>query len=71
MREALEKLLATPDHSAGGIMTTEFVSVDPNLHRRQALKRTSPRWASQGDDVRVLRARPGEERLLGVSLPRV
>jgi len=38
MREALEKLLAYPPHSAGGIMTTEFVSVPADWTVAQVLK---------------------------------
>ena len=37
MREALEKLLAYPPHSAGGIMTTEFVSVPADWTVAQVL----------------------------------
>ena len=38
MRQALEKLLAYPPHSAGGIMTTEFVSVPADWTVAQVLK---------------------------------
>jgi len=41
MREALEKLLAYPPHSAGGIMTTEFVSVPADWTVAQVLKLVS------------------------------
>lgn len=38
MREEVERLLRYPDHTAGGIMTTEFVRLDPAMTVRDALK---------------------------------
>ena len=37
-RAEVERLLHYPDHSAGGIMTTEFVRLDPSMAVGQALK---------------------------------
>ncbi len=39
IREELEDLLAYPAHTAGGIMTTEFVRLDPGIKVGEALKR--------------------------------
>src|SRR6185503_8360113 len=38
MRAEVERLLQYPDHSAGGIMTTEFVHLDPKMTVSEALK---------------------------------
>ncbi len=38
IRTEVEQLLRYPDHSAGGIMTTEFVRLDPEMTVGQALK---------------------------------
>ncbi|HKE55737.1 MAG TPA: magnesium transporter [Pyrinomonadaceae bacterium] len=38
MRAELEHLLQYPDHTAGGIMTTEFVELDPDMTIGAALK---------------------------------
>jgi magnesium transporter len=38
MRAELEDLLQYPDHTAGGIMTTEFVRLDPKMTVGEALK---------------------------------
>jgi magnesium transporter len=38
MRAELEDLLQYPDHTAGGIMTTEFVRLDPRMNVSEALK---------------------------------
>jgi magnesium transporter len=38
VRSEVERLLHYPDHSAGGIMTTEFVRLDPGMTVGQALK---------------------------------
>ncbi len=38
MREELEGLLQYPEHTAGGIMTTEFVRLDPGITVSAALK---------------------------------
>ena len=38
IREELEDLLQYPEHTAGGIMTTEFVRLDANMAVRDALK---------------------------------
>jgi magnesium transporter len=38
MREELEDLLQYPEHTAGGIMTTEFVRLDPGITVGEALK---------------------------------
>lgn len=38
VRAELEDLLQYPDHTAGGIMTTEFVRLDPDLTVGEALK---------------------------------
>jgi magnesium transporter len=38
MREEVERLLRYPDHTAGGIMTTEFVRLDPAMSVGEALK---------------------------------
>lgn len=38
MRAELEELLQYPDHTAGGIMTTEFVRLDPKMTVAEALK---------------------------------
>ena len=39
IRTELEDLLQYPDHTAGGIMTTEFVRLDPGIRVGEALKR--------------------------------
>jgi len=39
IRQELEDLLRYPDHTAGGIMTTEFVRLDPGMKVGEALKR--------------------------------
>ena len=38
MRAEVERLLQYPDHSAGGIMTTEFVRLDPKMKVGEAIK---------------------------------
>ncbi|HZN10672.1 MAG TPA: magnesium transporter [Blastocatellia bacterium] len=38
MRAEVERLLQYPDHTAGGIMTTEFVRLDPQMTVANALK---------------------------------
>src|SRR4029453_204676 len=38
VRAELEDLLQYPDHTAGGIMTTEFVRLDPKMTVGDALK---------------------------------
>jgi len=38
VRSELEDLLQYPDHTAGGIMTTEFVRLDPKMTVGEALK---------------------------------
>src|SRR6185436_8560770 len=38
VRAEVERLLQYPENSAGGIMTTEFVSLDPTLTVGEALK---------------------------------
>jgi magnesium transporter len=38
MRAEVEDLLQYPDHTAGGIMTTEFVSLDPKMTVGEALR---------------------------------
>src|SRR4030095_1455144 len=38
MREELEDLLQYPEHTAGGIMTTEFVRLEPGMTVGEALK---------------------------------
>src|SRR6185503_2607513 len=38
LRKELESLLKYPPHTAGGIMTTEFVQLDPGLRVSEALK---------------------------------
>ena len=38
VRSELEDLLQYPDHTAGGIMTTEFVRLDPKMTVAEALK---------------------------------
>jgi magnesium transporter len=38
VREEVERLLHYPDHTAGGIMTTEFVRLDPGMSVGEALK---------------------------------
>src|SRR5919112_6031454 len=38
VRTELEDLLQYPDHTAGGIMTTEFVRLDPGMNIAEALK---------------------------------
>ena len=55
VRAEVERLLQYPPHSAGGIMTTEFVRLDPALDGRrvpEAHPRGGPR---EGVDLRLLR----------------
>ena len=69
VRAEVERLCQYPDHSAGGIMTTEFVRLDPTMtgrRRPQAHPRGGPR---QGVDLRLLRARARHGPAAGLALP--
>jgi magnesium transporter len=64
MRQALEKLLAYPLHSAGGIMTTEFVSVPANWTVAQVLKLVSAVGAHKESIYAIYIVDPETKRLV-------
>ncbi len=63
--EDVRKLLAYPDNSAGGIMTTEFVAVGPNLAAEQVISilRES---AHEAENIFYIYVTDSEQHLVGV-----
>jgi magnesium transporter len=64
MRHALEELLAYPPHSAGGIMTTEFVSVPANWTVAQVLKLVGDVGADKESIYAIYIVEPETKRLV-------
>jgi magnesium transporter len=64
-RAEVERLLRYPDHSAGGIMTTEFVRLDPSMTVGQALKRIRAEAGEKETIYACYILEPGTGRLLG------
>jgi magnesium transporter len=64
-RAEVERLLRYPDHSAGGIMTTEFVRLDPSMTVGQALKRIRSEAGEKETIYACYVLEPGTGRLLG------
>ena len=65
MRRELEGLLQYPDHTAGGIMTTEFVSLDPKMSVAEALKHIRSVAREKESIYACYVLEPETERLLG------
>jgi magnesium transporter len=65
MRTELEDLLKYPAHTAGGIMTTEFVRLDPNLTVGDALKHIRSVAREKESIYACYVLEPETERLLG------
>jgi len=66
IREALEQLLTYPPHSAGGIMTTDFVSVPADWTVEQTLKRIHDFGRSKETVYTVCILDPETKRLVKV-----
>jgi magnesium transporter len=64
-RAEVERLLRYPDHSAGGIMTTEFVRLDPSMTVGQALKRIRAEAGEKETIYACYVLEPGTGRLMG------
>jgi magnesium transporter len=64
-RAEVERLLHYPDRSAGGIMTTEFVRLDPSMTVGQALKRIRAEAGEKETIYACYVLEPGTARLLG------
>jgi hypothetical protein len=65
VRAEMERLLQYPDHTAGGIMTTEFVRLEPSMTCRGPQAHPLG-GAGEGVDLRVLRAGAGHRPAAGV-----
>src|SRR5713101_5369010 len=65
MRAELEGLLQYPPHSAGGIMTTEFVRLDPKMTVGEALKRIRSVARERESIYACYVMEPGTGHLLG------
>ncbi|MGH9968198.1 MAG: magnesium transporter [Pyrinomonadaceae bacterium] len=65
MREELEDLLQYPEHTAGGIMTTEFVRLDPGITVGEALKHIRSVAREKESIYACYVLEPGTDRLLG------
>jgi magnesium transporter len=63
--EDVRRLLAYPDDTAGGIMTTEFIAVDPDLTAEQAINRLRED-ADEAETVYYIYVTDRDDRLLGV-----
>jgi magnesium transporter len=63
--EDVRRLLAYPDDTAGGIMTTEFVAVRPELTAEQVITHLRE-TADEAETVYYVYVTDGEGRLLGV-----
>lgn len=65
MREELEDLLQYPEHTAGGIMTTEFVRLEPKLSVGAALKHIRSVAREKESIYACYVLEPGTDKLLG------
>ncbi len=63
--EEVRELLGYPENSAGGIMTTEYVTIPPDITVAQAIERVRQEAGEVGD-VYYLYVVDDEDRLLGV-----
>ena len=64
-RAEVERLLQYPDHTAGGILTTEFVRLDPAMTVRAALKHIRSVAREKESIYACYVLEPGTGRLLG------
>ena len=65
LRKELESLLKYPTHTAGGIMTTEFVQLDPGLRVGEALKHIRAVAREKESIYACYVLEPGTGQLLG------
>jgi magnesium transporter len=65
IKTELEHLLQYPDHTAGGIMTTEFVELDPKMTVGAALKHIRAVAREKESIYACYILEPGTKRLLG------
>jgi magnesium transporter len=65
LRKELESLLKYPPHTAGGIMTTEFVQLDPGLRVGEALKHIRAVAREKESIYACYVLEPGTGKLLG------
>ena len=65
VRAEVERLLQYPDHTAGGIMTTEFVRLDPSMTVGAALKHIRSVARTKESIYACYVLEPGTGRLLG------
>jgi magnesium transporter len=65
VRTEVERLLQYPDHTAGGIMTTEFVRLDPRMTVGDALKHIRAVAREKESIFSCYVLEPGSGRLLG------
>jgi len=65
VREEVERLLRYPDHTAGGIMTTEFVRLEPGMTVADALKHIRSVAREKESIFSCYVMEPGTGRLLG------
>jgi magnesium transporter len=65
VRAEMERLLQYPDHTAGGIMTTEFVRLDPSMTVGAALKHIRSVAREKESIYACYIQEPGTGRLLG------
>ena len=65
IREELEDLLQYPEHTAGGIMTTEFVRLEPQLNVGAALKHIRAVAREKESIYACYVLEPGTDKLLG------
>ena len=65
VRAEVERLLQYPDHTAGGIMTTEFVRLDPSMTVGAALKHIRSVARAKESIYACYMLEPGTGRLLG------
>lgn len=65
VRSELEDLLQYPDHTAGGIMTTEFVRLDPKMTVGEALKHIRSVAKEKESIYACYVMEPDTDRLLG------
>ena len=65
VRAEVERLLQYPDHTAGGIMTTEFVRLDPSMTVAAALKHIRSVAREKESIYACYILEPGTGRLLG------
>jgi magnesium transporter len=65
VRAEVERLLQYPDHTAGGIMTTEFVRLDPSMTVGAALKHIRSVAREKESIYACYVLEPGTGRLLG------